>query len=278
MPAMANSRVVTTWPWPRSLITPNTDIGATGCSTITPYRMRSHRVNARLRCAGDEDLAGSVEDIRKRQYTLLHSDTIDSLNFRLSVVFVSVAVTQAGSFQQEVAHTYTTQDGLPSDDVVSVNVVNGRVFAITSAGVAQFAQGRWSRETVQLPVRSNLEVTDSRGRAWSVRAGAVIAPYTPTDGLPYDKITSIVAAEDGVIWLATPKGAIRFDGKTWEYRQGLRWLPDDDVRAIAVEPNGNAWFATAHGVGLIERRLGTLQRKAAFFEEEIDQRHRRTPL
>ena len=119
--------------------------------------------------------------------------------------------------------------------------------------------------TAQFPTPSTT-ATDSRGRVWSLRAGAVECRdgqrtkiYTPADGLPYDDITSIAAGEDGVIWLATPKGAIRFDGVNWEYRQGRRWLPDDDVRAIAVEANGNAWFATSKGVGLIERRQMTLR-------------------
>src|SRR5258708_38966079 len=41
--------VVTTCPCPRSLSTPNTDIGATGWITITPYRIRSQSVSERLR-------------------------------------------------------------------------------------------------------------------------------------------------------------------------------------------------------------------------------------
>src|SRR5882762_7222806 len=46
---MAIRMVVTTCPCPRSLSTPNTDIGATGWITITPYRIRSQRVSDRLR-------------------------------------------------------------------------------------------------------------------------------------------------------------------------------------------------------------------------------------
>src|SRR5260370_12379842 len=46
---MAIRIVVTTWPCPRSLSTPNTDIGATGWITMTPYRIRSQRVSDRLR-------------------------------------------------------------------------------------------------------------------------------------------------------------------------------------------------------------------------------------
>jgi hypothetical protein len=70
---------------------------------------------------------------------------------------------------------------------------------------------------------------------------------------------------------------IRFDGEAWEYRQGLRWLPDDDVQSIAVGAGGDAWIATKKGLAHIERRPMTLAEKARVFEEEIDKRHRRTP-
>src|SRR5690348_12451195 len=46
---MAIRIAVTTSPCPRLLSTPNADIGATGCSTITPYMMRSHSVSVRRR-------------------------------------------------------------------------------------------------------------------------------------------------------------------------------------------------------------------------------------
>ncbi len=40
---MATKMAVTTWPRPRSLRAPK----ATGCSTIIPYKIRSHSVSAR---------------------------------------------------------------------------------------------------------------------------------------------------------------------------------------------------------------------------------------
>src|ERR1700681_3049726 len=46
---MAIRIVVTTCPCPRSLSTPNTDIGATGWITMMPYRIRSQSVSDRLR-------------------------------------------------------------------------------------------------------------------------------------------------------------------------------------------------------------------------------------
>ena len=48
------------------------------------------------------------------------------------------------------------------------------------------------------------------------------------------------------------------------------------MRAIAVNANGDAWFATDKGAGVIELRPMTLTGKAKFFEDEIDKRHRRT--
>src|SRR5262249_35717578 len=98
-----------------------------------------------------------------------------------------------------------------------------------------------------------------------------------SDGLPYDDFTTMAAAENGAVWFGTRVGAIRFDGRNWEYRQGRRWLPDDEVRAIASGPSADVWIATAKGVSHIERRITTLADKARFFESEIDQRHRRTP-
>ena len=193
---------------------------------------------------------------------------------------------KVGSFAQEVRTFFTIADGLPSNDVESVAVANGQVFAKTSRGVARFEHGKWSAAPaggIAWP-EARLTATDSKGRVWTARAGALecrdgqrVTVYTGAQGLPYDDFTVVAPGENGAVWLGTHKGAIRFDGTNWEYREGLRWLPDDDVRGIAVEANGNAWFATKQGVGLIKGRPVTLAEKAKFFEDEIDKRHRRTP-
>ncbi len=124
---------------------------------------------------------------------------------------------------------------------------------------------------------------DAQGRLWFAspqgvgRLDGQWTLYTEQEGLPYDDFTTLAAGEQGVVWMGTRRGAIRFDGRTWEYRQGLRWLPDDDVRGIAVTKEGHTWFATSAGASVIERRPMTLAQKARFFEDEIDKRHRRTP-
>lgn len=124
---------------------------------------------------------------------------------------------------------------------------------------------------------------DARGRLWFASAQGVGMDdgawhlFTGEDGLPHDDFTLIASGGDGAVWFGTKIGAIRYDGVDWEYRQGLRWLPDDAVAGIAVTASGDTWLTTAKGISVIERRPMTLPEKAKFFEDEIDKRHRRTP-
>ena len=159
------------------------------------------------------------------------------------------------TFGQQVRTSYP---GLPSNDVQSVvSGPDGFVYARTSAGAARLEKDRWvrvpdapmlKRRPVQLPTK---------------------------EGIPVDDITAVERADDGSYWVGTTKGAIRFDGRNWEYRQGPRWLPDDHVRSVAVLGN-RAFFATPKGVSVIETKPVTYAGKAQFFESEIEKRHKRT--
>lgn len=102
--------------------------------------------------------------------------------------------------------------------------------------------------------------------------------YTGAEGLPGNDFTCLTAGPNGAMWLGTTNGAICFENGHWGYRAGRRWLLDNDVRDIAVSSSGDAWIATAGGVSLIEAFETNFTQKAAFYEDEIDQRHRRTVL
>lgn len=127
---------------------------------------------------------------------------------------------------------------------------------------------------------------DGEGRLWFASpAGAACQPpvgrlecYTGAHGLPYNDFTCLAADPQGAIWFGTRIGAIRFDGAHWAYRQGRRWLPNDEVRSIAVTADGAAWFATGEGVGRIACQLMTLAEKAIFYEDEMEKYIRRTPF
>src|SRR5205807_3355668 len=76
-----------------------------------------------------------------------------------------------------------------------------------------------------------------------------------------------------------PHAGFRWD--RWQYFYGRRWLLDDHVRNILVEESGErrkVWIRTDKGVSLIEWRPMTLEEKAKYFDERIEQRHVRHGL
>lgn len=98
----------------------------------------------------------------------------------------------------------------------------------------------------------------------------------PTAPSPSTEIRATVQTRDGATWLATPNGLIRHDGRNYQYFSSRRYLPDNDVLAIA--PNGihnGVDVRTKTGSARIQMRPMTLSQKAALFEERIRLRHNR---
>lgn len=71
-----------------------------------------------------------------------------------------------------------------------------------------------------------------------------------TAGFPSDNVTDIVQDHAGNIWAATAWGLCRYDGTTWEvYQSGSSGLPDNVIRALAIDSAGRVWIGTQlHGV------------------------------
>lgn len=208
------------------------------------------------------------------------------------------------SFRQEIAHRYTTADGLWSDDVQHVAIENGAVWVWTAEGAASMsASGVWERGQRDRPPVSPLPegqpvesgrtwvrdaftagAIDSEGKRWFAGpAGLVVEEEAGwrlldgKDGLPHNGFTCAAAGPDGEVWFGTDRGLIRYENGEFAYRQGPRWLPDDHVRALAVDQDGSVWVATGKGLGRIERRSMTLQEKAEHYEAEIESHIKRTP-
>ncbi|MBI5690575.1 MAG: hypothetical protein HZC55_10820 [Verrucomicrobia bacterium] len=168
---------------------------------------------------------------------------------------------------------------------------SGELIAATNHGLLRRTGRGW--ETMEVP--DNLgrrwatdEVLgatfDARDQLWFASLAGVGCRtpggwrfFGPQDGVPWNEFTCAAAGADGEVWFGTKRGAIRWDGREFHYRQGPRWLPHDQVHAIAVAPDGAAWFATEGGVGCIERRPMTLAAKARFYEDEIARFIKRTP-
>lgn len=166
---------------------------------------------------------------------------------------------------------------------------NGDIAAATESGLFYSAGGgawrplfpedgnkRWAPKDVRGVV------FDSRGSLWfaSPQGAGCLSDgwtlYTGREGLPYNDFTSMAAGPDEMVCFGTHLGALRYDGQRWAYRQGLRWVPGDDIRAVAVDAQRQTWLATPAGVGCLWYKPMTLAEKARFYEDEIDAYHRRT--
>jgi hypothetical protein len=92
-------------------------------------------------------------------------------------------------------------------------------------------------------------------------------------GLPCTEITSVEEI-NGNLWFGSTSGAfmLRDDGK-FNYYNGERWLPGDQVIDLAGGPDNSVLILTKKGLSQICFKMMTLEDKAMFYEKQVRQRH-----
>ncbi len=113
---------------------------------------------------------------------------------------------------------------------------------------------------------SRLLIATDRGVA--VLRGAALTTLAGKNGLPYEDTTCLVPGFAGDLWIGTTTGAIRNVGHRYHYFGADHWLPGENVHAIAVDKK-TVTIATDGGMGIIRYEPYTLQKKAAFFEQQV---------
>lgn len=149
--------------------------------------------------------------------------------------------------------TFTTADGLASDDVAGLTLSPDGIlwagFADATLGFSWFDGSRWLPivETTLPDDHVNAILPAPDGNVWLgtplgvIRQGpAGMRHYTVADGLPSNEIVALVRAYDSV-WAGTPSGVARFDGQRWQAFDSANGLLRDSVRAMAVAPDGRLW-------------------------------------
>ncbi len=66
-------------------------------------------------------------------------------------------------------------------------------------------------------------------------------------GLTGVTCNDLAVSADNVVWIATDKGACRFEDGEWRVYTSADGLPDDEVNAVGVAPDGAVWFGTDYG-------------------------------
>jgi len=143
---------------------------------------------------------------------------------------------------------YGTIDGLAYLDAATGEV--------TSFGVPEWRLDGWST----FPF--NASVAEPPGAVWGLLksrdSGPTVArfdgsswrTFTAADGLPdADPAYGMALDATGGVWVVTHGGgAARFDGTAWTRYGTANGLPSDDVRDVAVAPDGTVWLATRSGL------------------------------
>jgi hypothetical protein len=107
-----------------------------------------------------------------------------------------------------------------------------------------------------------------------------IQPFPPLGvQLPWNEITVLADDQPSVVLIGTKKGLIIFNTLSNDvrgYLSGQRWLPDDNVTGIGLEPPIKAdviWVETPKGFSRIEYKQMTLADKSNAFVERVQKRH-----
>lgn len=115
---------------------------------------------------------------------------------------------------------------------------------------------------------SCLYITTDRGLG--VLRGMAMTALQGKDGLPYEDTTCVVRGFDNDLWIGTTTGAIRKTEGEYHYFGPYHWLPGNNVHDIAVGDKV-VYAATDGGIGVIRYEPYTLLKKAAYFEQRLDE-------
>ncbi|NIA13553.1 MAG: hypothetical protein GWP08_05685 [Nitrospiraceae bacterium] len=108
------------------------------------------------------------------------------------------------------------------------------------------------------------------GGGLGVLRGMGMTAIRGQDGLCYEDTTCLASGFAGDVWVGTSNGAIRMVEGAFHYFNMRRWLPHDNVRAIACGENV-AYIGTDTGLGIIEYEPYTLRKKAAYYERYLEE-------
>lgn len=175
----------------------------------------------------------------------------------------------------------SVRDAIADDD--------GNLYVATDAGLYWCCDGRSqlfqdTSELFSCYVKAVSFAPDNK--VWAGVLGGVsvrqnnrlIQNLTPAEGIPSVFVNCISQSPDGVMWVGTDVGVVRFaaDG-SHSLRFSKRWLADNKVNDVAFDEEGNAWVATAGGMSVIKRKKMNLAEKQNYFYSQLMTKHIREP-
>jgi signal transduction histidine kinase/DNA-binding response OmpR family regulator/ligand-binding sensor domain-containing protein/PAS domain-containing protein len=151
--------------------------------------------------------------------------------------------------QLNVTH-YTPTDGIPHTPYAVAQTTDGIRWS-GQEGLRRFDGTKWIEVTEPKALNTawiQSLYADGVGGLWvGTRTQGVFylqdkkwVQYTIQDGLPYNRVISIVGDPQGYIWLSTPRGIARFDGQSWT----ANVLPGEMTGSLVLDRSGALWINT----------------------------------
>ena len=223
-----------------------------------------------------EDVTGTVWFSSEEGVSALKENTLRTLTREdgLAADFVtSIASTPDSSvwfgtygggltrYSNGVFTQYTTNEGLPDDDIFALYTNSEGVLWIgTGGGAAEFRADSFRTYTTEQGLSSNLVTVmkeDKKGNVWigtyngglNVITDDKVIPFTVEDGLSNESVLSIYVDNENVLWVGTYGGGLNRieDGLVTVYsmKQGLF---NDNVVHIMEDDSGHLWMSCNRGL------------------------------
>ena len=162
--------------------------------------------------------------------------------------------------------TITTDDGLPSDKVLSVwGRGSNEVWVGTDRGAARFNGRSWETDSAAGLAGQNVRAIwgDGASTYWfGTEAGLsrlddeTWTTFTTSDGLPSDSVLALWGDGEGMLWVGTEGGLSRFDGETWTTYTTEDGLVSHRINVIYGDGAGTLWIGTQEGASAFDGQTG----------------------
>ena len=150
---------------------------------------------------------------------------------------------------------FTTDEGLPSNEITAIFAHGSTVLAGTHLGVARFESGHWTYASQGLGDNPVHKFYEKNGVIYAVIDYGIYEYVPPVQWKPISKgmthATSLTIDSSGVFWIGTDgEGVDRFDPKTDSTRMIIPNGPGgNNFMALAIDQQNNLWTGSAYIYG-----------------------------
>ena len=169
----------------------------------------------------------------------------------------------------QITRSWTNQNGLSGDRVLSlIQGPSGDMYAGADTGaISRFNQQgmllqTYSSKSGYLADRVSSMAIDHEGRFWAVGIGGCFRTRMPLNdgqlrfermdipGIPSRSFFRDVLVDDhGLVWIASSRGLVRFDGNNWRIFTVRDGLESADLGVVA-QAQGSIWIAYRDALGM----------------------------